>query len=145
MVNIRYCHTLTRISWFWYLIYMLWSVEECGKSMSTYFQELHKNQKTTLVLFQYISKPTIIYYLFKVCVKSETVSLERTLKPENNGLFFLLVTSIMLRLFDIEIIQLLYYYQRTGIRLCMNRSYFSHGYIFLLLKIMTKIEKTFHP
>jgi hypothetical protein len=61
---------------------MLLSVEECGNQSIIYFQELYENKKTTLVLFQYISKPTIIYHLFKVCVKSETVRLERTLKPK---------------------------------------------------------------
>jgi len=109
----------------------------------TYFQELGKIQKTLLVLFQYISKPTTVYYLFKVCVKSETVRLERTLKTENTDLFFLLIISNMLRLFDFEIIKRLYYFQMTGFRLCIIRSYFSHGHIFLLLKIMTKTEKTF--
>jgi len=47
-------------------------------------------------------------------VKSETVRLERTLKTENTDLLFLLITPKMLRLFDLEIIKLLYYVQMTG-------------------------------
>ena len=49
-----------------------------------------------------------MYYLFKVCVQYETVRLERTLQTENTDLFFLLLTSNMLPLFDLEIIKLLY-------------------------------------
>ena len=42
------------------------------------------------------------------CVQYETVRLERTLQTENTDLFFLLLTSNMLPLFDLEIIKLLY-------------------------------------